>query len=75
LYSAKEKLKIVSVRGGAAQFCPATPEPRKARRGQNSVRAISRIHRSRFSGKFSAKGGSASGITNRFACPPLEGIQ
>src|SRR3990167_4380766 len=26
LYSAKEKLKIVSERGGAAHFCPATPE-------------------------------------------------
>jgi hypothetical protein len=45
LYSAKEKLEIVSVRGGAAHFCPATPEPRKARRGQNSVRAIFKIHR------------------------------
>ncbi len=44
-YSAKEKLKIVSVRGGAAHFCPATPEPRSARRGQNSVRAIFKIHR------------------------------
>ncbi|OJI06762.1 hypothetical protein BK004_02205 [bacterium CG10_46_32] len=47
LYSAKEKLKIVSARGGAAHFCPATPEPRSAWRGQNSVRAISKIHRQR----------------------------
>ncbi len=44
LYSAKEKLKIVSVRGGAAHFCPAAPEPREARRG-NAVRAIFKIHR------------------------------
>jgi len=44
-YSAKEKLEIVSVRGGAAHFCPATPEPRSARRGQNSVRATFKIHR------------------------------
>jgi hypothetical protein len=44
LYSAKEKLKIVSVRGGAAHFCPATPEPHKARRG-NAVRAIFKTHR------------------------------
>ena len=33
LYSAKEKLKIVSVRGGAAHFCPARPSRAKARRG------------------------------------------
>lgn len=44
LCSAKEKLKIVSVRGGAAHVCPATPEPRGARRG-NAVRAIFKIHR------------------------------
>jgi hypothetical protein len=31
LYSAKEKLEIVSVCGGATQFCPATPEPRALR--------------------------------------------
>jgi hypothetical protein len=44
LYFAKEKLKIVSVRGRATHFCLATPEPRKARRG-NTVRAIFKIHR------------------------------
>ncbi|PIR89515.1 MAG: hypothetical protein COU07_01275 [Candidatus Harrisonbacteria bacterium CG10_big_fil_rev_8_21_14_0_10_40_38] len=38
-YSAKEKLEIVSVRGGAAHFCLDAPEPRFARRG-NVVRAI-----------------------------------
>ncbi len=38
-------LAVWSVRGGAAHFCPATPEPRSARRGQNSVRAIFKIHR------------------------------
>ncbi|OJI06765.1 hypothetical protein BK004_02220 [bacterium CG10_46_32] len=38
-------LAVWSARGGAAHFCPATPEPRSARRGQNSVRAISKIHR------------------------------
>jgi len=42
--NAKEKLEIVNFRGGAAHFCPATSEPRKARRG-NSVRAILKIHR------------------------------
>ena len=35
------------MRGGAAQFCPATPEPRRARRG-NAVRAIFKIHRMRY---------------------------
>jgi hypothetical protein len=44
LYSAKEKLEIVNARGEAAHFCPATPEPRGARRG-NAVRAIFKIHR------------------------------
>jgi ubiquinone/menaquinone biosynthesis C-methylase UbiE len=43
-FAAKEKLEIVNFRGGAAHFCPAVSEPRKARRG-NSVRAILRIHR------------------------------
>ena len=38
-------LAVWSVRGGAPHFCPATPEPRSARRGQNSVRAIFKIHR------------------------------
>ena len=37
-------LAVWSVRRGAAHFCPATPEPRKARRG-NAVRAIFKIHR------------------------------
>ncbi|TAL48789.1 hypothetical protein EPN83_03280 [Patescibacteria group bacterium] len=31
-YSAKEKLKIVSVRGGAAHFC--SPHPSRAERGE-----------------------------------------
>jgi len=38
-------LAVWNVRGGAAHFCPAIPEPRKARRGLNSVRAILIIHR------------------------------
>lgn len=46
-FAAKEKLEIVNFRGGAAHFCPATSEPRKARRG-NSVRAILRIHRIKY---------------------------
>jgi hypothetical protein len=58
LYSAKEKLKIVSARGGAAHFCPATPEPRFARRGQNSVRAIFKIHRQKMKSDFRAEMGS-----------------
>ncbi len=37
-------LAVWNFRGGAAHFCPATSEPREARRG-NSVRAILRIHR------------------------------
>jgi len=37
-------LAVWNFRGGAAHFCPATSEPRGARRG-NSVRAILRIHR------------------------------
>jgi hypothetical protein len=37
-------LAVWNFRGEAAHFCPATSEPRKARRG-NSVRAILRIHR------------------------------
>jgi len=44
-FAAKEKLEIVNFRGGAAHFCPATSEPREARRGLNSVRAIFNIHR------------------------------
>src|SRR3990167_4175403 len=38
-------------------FPPATPEPRSARRGQNSVRAISKIHRQK---GFCKRGLSAS---------------
>jgi len=41
----QRKTEIVNVRGGAAHFCPALSEPREARRGQNSVRAIFNIHR------------------------------
>jgi hypothetical protein len=37
-------LAVWNFRGGAAHFCPAQSEPRKARR-ENSVRAILRIHR------------------------------
>ncbi|NBV76738.1 hypothetical protein EBR66_01045 [bacterium] len=38
-------LAVWNVRGGAAHFCLARPEPREARRGLNSVRAILIIHR------------------------------
>ncbi len=37
-------LAVWNFRGGAAHFCPATSEPRSARRG-NSVRAIFNTHR------------------------------
>ncbi len=38
-------LAVWNVCGGAAHFCPALSELRKARRGQNSVRAIFNLHR------------------------------
>ena len=54
-------------------FCPATPEPRSARRGQNSVRAIFKIHRQKTKSDFRAEIGSRRRRdTNAFPPPNPE---